>query len=611
MDVKIVRRNMLKYCALFTGCFLCSRITAFKMTLPASAAICSAFAFDITGISGMLGALLGLLSLGTLYDSLNMFCCCLIIIGVRIALDNLVTKYAPFVAFLSVMVTGIASLPRFGGASSLVKAFLLALLAGVSTVAIVNNKNRFSKVLIYVYILAAILINDFMGVSIALIALLAGASYGVCDDLSFSVLTGAVCGLATSLWTSPVICALLPILSAVCHFIQKKSRAVAKALFFGTLSFTLAVSNPSEAVYRIIECVIAYLVSLALPVRKNKAKSVESFDNLADVICDLQSEFEGICSGVTPGGDADISKLCDEICENICITCPRRDECWVKEFSDTTECVTKALHHLKCGTAMTPDLLSGRLYGCIRGSEICDCLNEAYRSNTSKKVHMPSVLSAAILRDLGAVYEKKEPKATITVNEATRTKGGEGVSGDNVSVFCDRGRQIVLLSDGMGSGEAARRYSVFVCDAVKKLVAGGISPETALLLVGDMLGFAEGDWFVAADMLVIDMGTLRAELIKAGGAPSLLQRKNKFFDLSGSTLPLGIGGKTEKITLNLKDGDTLLLFSDGVTDFDENCTVITNIAKNCDTKNLPEEVISSLSGVAHDDMSVVAVTINS
>jgi len=150
-----------------------------------------------------------------------------------------------------------------------------------------------------------------------------------------------------------------------------------------------------------------------------------------------------------------------------------------------------------------------------------------------------------------------------------------------------------------------------VCDAVKKLVAGGISPETALLLVGDMLGFAEGDWFVAADMLVIDMGTLRAELIKAGGAPSLLQRKNKFFDLSGSTLPLGIGGKTEKITLNLKDGDTLLLFSDGVTDFDENCTVITNIAKNCDTKNLPEEVISSLSGVAHDDMSVVAVTINS
>ncbi len=609
--MKIIRQNMTKYGALFIGCFLCSRITVFKMTLPVSAAICSAFAFDVTGISGMLGALLGLLSLGTLYDSLNMFCCCLIIIGVRIALDNLVSKYAPFVAFLSVMVTGIASLPRFGGASSLVRAFLLALLAGVTAYAIVDNKKRFSKILIYAYIVTAILINDFLGISIALIVLLAGASYGVCDDLSFSVLTGAVCGLGLSFHTG--FGAVLPVLSAVCHLVLKKSRALSKALFFGVISFTLAVNSPTTAVYRIVECVIAYLISLALPVRKKKAKTVGNFDNVADIICDLQSEFEGICSGVVPGGEADISKLCDEICDNICITCPRRDECWVAEFSDTTECIGKALHHLKCGTAMTPDLLSGRLYGCIRGGEICERLNEVYRSNTSKKVHMPSVLAAAILRDLSAVYEKKEPKAKITVNEASRTKGGEGVSGDNVSVFCDRGRQIVLLSDGMGSGEAARRYSVFVCDAVKKLVSGGISPETALLLVGDMLGFAEGDWFVAADMLVIDLQTLKAELIKAGGAPSLLQRKNKFFDLSGSTLPLGIGGgKTEKITLHLKDGDTLLLFSDGVTDFDDNCAVITGIAKNCeDSKNLPKEVISSLSQVAHDDMSVVAVTINS
>lgn len=606
MDVKIVRRNMLKYCALFAGCFLCSRITAFKMTLPAGAAICSAFSFDVTGISGMLGALLGLLSLGTLYDSLNIFCCCLIIIGIRIVFDGLPSKYAPFIAFAAVMVSGISSLPRFGGASSLMKAFLLALLAGITAYAIIN-KSKF----LYAYIVVALLINDFLGVSFAIVALLAGASYGICDDLSFAVLTGAVSGLATSLWTSPVICALLPILSAVCHFIQKKSRAVAKALFFGALSFTLAVSNPSEAVYRIIECVIAYLVSLALPVRKNKAKSVGTFDEVADVICNLQSEFESICSGVTPGGDVEVSKLCDEICDNICITCSRRDECWVKEFSDTTECVAKAANHLKCGTAMTPDLLSGRLYGCIRGGEICDCLNEAYRSNTVKKVHMPSVLSAAILRDLSCPHGEREVRATVTVSEAFKTKSGESVSGDNLSVFSDRGRQIVLLSDGMGSGESARRYSVFVCDAVKKLVAGGVSPETALLLVGDMLGFAEGDWFVAADMLVIDLQTLEAQLIKAGGAPSLLWRKNKFFGLSGNTLPLGVGGKSEKTVLHLKDGDTLLLFSDGVTDFDENCTVITNIAKNCDTQNLPGEVISSLSGIAHDDMSVVAVTINS
>ena len=620
MDVKIVRQNMIKYAALFIGCFLCSRITAFKMTLPAGAAICSAFAFDVTGISGMLGAMLGLLSLGTLYDSLDMFCCCLIIIGVRIALDGAVAKnrlYAPLIAFAAVMVAGIASLPRFSGAVSLIRAFFLALLSGVSSFALTQCKcggkyKNISKILIYAYIAASLLINDFLGISAALVLLLAAAAYGVCDDMSFSVLTGAVCGLLISFWTSPAVCAVLPVLCAACHFIQKKSGAIAKAVFFGTLSFTLAVSNPHTAVYRIIECVIAYLVSLALPVRKKALRPVGDFCGAADVILGLQSEFESICQTVTPGGESDVSELCDDICENICIACSRRDECWISDFSDTVECISGAARHLKCGTAMTPSLLSGRLYGCIKGEEICNRLNEVYRSKMRGKAHMPSVIAAAVLRDLSFCREEKEPRVRITVNEASKTKGGESVSGDNVCVFCDRGRQIILLSDGMGSGEAARRYSVFVCEAVKKLVSSGISPETALLLVGDMLGFAEGDWFVAADMLVIDLQTLEAELIKAGAAPSLLQRKNKFFGLSGSTLPLGIeGGKTEKTTLHLKDGDTLLLFSDGVTDSDENCAVITGIAKNCnDTKSLPDEVISSLSQVAHDDMSVVAVTVN-
>ncbi len=619
MDVKIVRQNMMKYGALFIGCFLCSRITAFKMTLPAGAAICAAFSFDITGISGMLGALLGLLSLGTLYDSLNMFCCCLITIGIRIALDGTVSKsrvYAPLVAFASVMVAGIASLPRFGGTLDLFKAFFLALLAGVTAAAIVEYRNgtkfkKVSQILIYTYIVLALLINDFLGISIALVVLLAGASYGICDDMSFSVLSGAVCGLLMSFWTGFALCAVMPILCALCHFVQKKSRALSKALFFGVLSFTLAAGNPNTAIYRIIECIIAYLISLALPERKKSVKIIGGLDEAADTILSLQSEFEGICSGVTPGGETDVSALCDNICDNICIACSRRDECWISEFSDTTESIVKAAKHLKNGTAMTPSLLSGRLYGCIKGEEICDALNEAYRSNLTKKVHMPSVLAAAILRDLGAPSEIKEPRAKIIVNEASKTKGGESVSGDSVSVFCDRGRQIVLLSDGMGSGEEARRYSAFVCDAVKKLVASGISPETALLLVGDMLGFAEGDWFVAADMLIIDLQTLEAQLIKAGAAPSLLRRKNKFFGLSGSTLPLGIeGGKTEKTTLHLKDGDTLLLFSDGVTDSDENCAVITGIAENCErSQDLPEHVISSLAQVAHDDMSVVAVTV--
>ena len=616
--MKIVRQNMLKYAALFTGCFLCSRITAFKMTLPAGAAICSVFAFDITGISGMMGALLGLLSLGTLYDSLNMFCCCLIIIGIRIALDaSSAKRYASLVCFVAVMVAGVASLPRLGGAASLIRAFFLALLAGVSAFSLAEYKNggkykNASRILIYAYIVLALLVNDFLGISPALAVLLAVAFCGICDDLSFSVLTGAVCGLVMSVWTGFAVCAVLPALCALCCFVHKKSRMLSGALFFSTLSFMLAVSNPATAVYRIIECLIAYFISLALPVRTKKTKNPGNAAAVADIIIALQNEFESICSGVTPGGETDVSDLCDRICDEVCIACSRRDECWISHFSDTVESVSKAAKHLKCGTAMTPDLLCGRLYGCIKGEQICTCLNDTYRSKTAKKVHMPSFISAAILRDLSTCREEKKPRAIVTVSESSKTKGGESVSGDNISVFCDRGRQIVMLSDGMGSGQQARQYSTFVCEAVKKLVTGGISPETALLLVGDMLGFAEGDWFVAADMLVIDLQTLEAQLIKAGAAPSLLQRKNKFFGLSGSTLPLGIGGgKTEKITLNLKDGDTLLLFSDGVTDFDENCAVITNIAKNCDDRqNLPDEVIASLSQIAHDDMSVVAVSVN-
>lgn len=133
----------------------------------------------------------------------------------------------------------------------------------------------------------------------------------------------------------------------------------------------------------------------------------------------------------------------------------------------------------------------------------------------------------------------------------------------------------IALSDGMGTGITASQDSNFVAHIVLKLLAGGMDIEQSIKMINSLLvNRSGGKSFATLDMVLINLYTLRCQFVKNGAASGyILQSTGKVKRLEGEGSPLGaIGSMSVEINeISLKDGDTLIMVSDGVTDsFGEN-----------------------------------------
>ena len=70
------------------------------------------------------------------------------------------------------------------------------------------------------------------------------------------------------------------------------------------------------------------------------------------------------------------------------------------------------------------------------------------------------------------------------------------------------------------------------------------------------------------DIAVLNLYNGNVEFYKAGAAASITMKHNKLLKIEKPSLPVGILGsvKFEKIELNLRDGDSFVLMSDGVSE---------------------------------------------
>lgn len=170
-----------------------------------------------------------------------------------------------------------------------------------------------------------------------------------------------------------------------------------------------------------------------------------------------------------------------------------------------------------------------------------------------------------------ARFAQREP-LRITAGMAGRAKEGEAVSGDAGIWFKDEeGRCSILLCDGMGSGEQARRDSQVTLDILEKLLRAGVSAENALRTVDQALALrSEGDGgFTALDLMTLDLYSGQGCLYKLGAPGSYLKRGGTVVKLSGGGLPAGAELReraVEKACFRLSPGDCLLLVTDGVLD---------------------------------------------
>lgn len=149
-------------------------------------------------------------------------------------------------------------------------------------------------------------------------------------------------------------------------------------------------------------------------------------------------------------------------------------------------------------------------------------------------------------------------------------KDCQRISGDSFSMSrLPGGTEAAILSDGMGSGEEARRESAMVIEMLEELLQAGFPKETAISMMNTALVMGREEvLFSTIDMGVFDLYTGKCEFIKAGAAPTFIRRQDKVEHIYSESLPLGVvqNQKPESITKELMPGDLVVMVTDGVLD---------------------------------------------
>lgn len=149
-------------------------------------------------------------------------------------------------------------------------------------------------------------------------------------------------------------------------------------------------------------------------------------------------------------------------------------------------------------------------------------------------------------------------------------KGCEKISGDNFSMLeLPGGKNGIILSDGMGSGEKAFQESAMVVEMLEELLTAGFPKETAIQMMNTALVMGREEIrFSTIDMSVFDLYTGKCEFVKAGASTTYIKRGEQVERISSTSLPIGVVQYLEIETTRkqLKDGDFVIMVTDGVLD---------------------------------------------
>lgn len=167
-------------------------------------------------------------------------------------------------------------------------------------------------------------------------------------------------------------------------------------------------------------------------------------------------------------------------------------------------------------------------------------------------------------------YFLEEPKFILLTGTAKAVKETEKVSGDNYS-FCDGedGKMVVVLSDGMGSGEKACKDSERVIELTERLLEAGFRKEAAIQMInGALASSGQEENMSTLDICDMNLYTGECEFIKVGAACTYIKRGRLVDRLSTQSFPLGVFGQMESEVMyrTLQNGDYVIMLSDGVLD---------------------------------------------
>lgn len=210
----------------------------------------------------------------------------------------------------------------------------------------------------------------------------------------------------------------------------------------------------------------------------------------------------------------------------------------------------------------------------------------------------------------------RPPRYDAAFGVAFAVKDGESVSGDTHSVIkINEHRFLMALSDGMGSGQYARRVSETAISLIEAFCKSEMPQDVMLDTINKLLCFNRDERFTCIDAATVDLNTLSASFVKIGSPVGLIVRKGEIKILESRSLPLGILDNLRPATSReqLKKNDIVVFMSDGVTSCFDGVTDLYDYIgtlKPLNPQALADDILAAAKARASgapDDMTVLCV----
>ena len=190
------------------------------------------------------------------------------------------------------------------------------------------------------------------------------------------------------------------------------------------------------------------------------------------------------------------------------------------------------------------------------------------------------------------------------------------ISGDSTAFFCNGGAFFSVLSDGMGSGREAKESSEFVTGYLSELLVSEVGISTAVSSLSHIIRNKAGECTATLDLFRLDLLRADALFVKCGAAPSFVKRDRSIFRIRSETAPIGLmkSVDAEKIRVEVKSGDIIIMLSDGVSASVEDSTWLLSYL----TADAPSDLeayakrildLARKNNGARDDMTVSVIKI--
>lgn len=407
-----------------------------------------------------------------------------------------------------------------------------------------------------------------------------------CLSPASAAAAGAVAGLTMDLFTGDAV-----LLTAVCCGGMGAASAVRER---GRLAVPLVYTAAAMAGYTLLDgpdplpllfqsvagAGLYLLLPQRLPLRLAQQAPVPPSQQAATPAAAFRAVYDSFFTEVTPPRPENPAVLFDRAAEQVCAGCLLQRDCWQAHYNDTYNAFNDACPRLlRRGSACAEDFPLHFASRCLHFPQLLEALNdqlhqfllrrahrlqleEAYQMARQQYAQMSEVLSPGM-------PVSAPPRFTCRTAIALRPKEGETLCGDQAASFEAGGAACLLLSDGMGSGEAAHREAAMTVRLLKQFLQAGVEPLPALktLNTAMLLRCREGAGFTTIDLLRLDRSTGEAALYKYGAAPSYLKKLGRVTRYGGAALPAGLEGvdrQPDVIRFVLPPDGWLVMVSDGV-----------------------------------------------